>query len=304
MKNKNNGTFAEKVPLKKYITLFSAVMTAYAFIENKFMLCVRRERLGDGLKIVQVSDLHKKKYGHGNEKICRKIKRENPDLIFITGDVVSRTETDFSAVGLMLEKLCGIAPVYLIFGNHEQSLPCGMKRDFIKSVKKSGAVILRNRSVCKEIKNRKIYICGLNEKYTTYRRKNSYRNLDVISCGDMENLLGKCPDGETLLLAHNPFFCGAYAEWGADYTFSGHVHGGAVRLFGRGILSPERKFFPQFSKGVYRVGKMFLLVSGGLGKLRLFNPPEIVAYDIPLKPEKRKENQEYSAHPREITAER
>ena len=83
-----------------------------------------------------------------------------------------------------------------------------------------------------------------------------------------------------LLLAHNPFFGEAYSQWGADYTFSGHVHGGIIRLFGVGLLSPERKFFPKKTKGVYDYGGKKLLVSAGLGKFRLFNPPEIVIYDL------------------------
>ena len=71
-----------------------------------------------------------------------------------------------------------------------------------------------------------------------------------------------------------------YAKWGAKYSFSGHVHGGSVRLFGKALLSPERRFFPKYAKGVYDFGDKKLLVSAGLGKLRLFDPPEIVIYDI------------------------
>ena len=83
-----------------------------------------------------------------------------------------------------------------------------------------------------------------------------------------------------MLLAHNPLFAEAYSQWGADMTFSGHVHGGAVRIFGKGVLSPERKFFPKYTKGVYTVGNMKLLVTSGIGKLRLFNPAEMVVYKI------------------------
>ena len=35
-----------------------------------------------------------------------------------------------------------------------------------------------------------------------------------------------------------------YAQWGADLTLSGHVHGGVVIIpFKGGLLSPERDFF-------------------------------------------------------------
>ena len=60
----------------------------------------------------------------------------------------------------------------------------------------------------------------------------------------------------------------------------GHVHGGAVRFFGIGMLSPERRFFPRYTKGVYDIGGKKLFVSAGIGKLRAFDPPEIVIYDI------------------------
>ena len=38
--------------------------------------------------------------------------------------------------------------------------------------------------------------------------------------------------------------------WGADYIMSGHIHGGAVRIFGVGILSPERR---TVHRGAHRV---------------------------------------------------
>jgi predicted MPP superfamily phosphohydrolase len=53
-----------------------------------------------------------------------------------------------------------------------------------------------------------------------------------------------------------------------------------MRIFGKAILSPERKFFPKYSKGVYSIGGMKLLVSAGLGKFRVFDPAEIVVYEI------------------------
>ena len=84
-------------------------------------------------------------------------------------------------------------------------------------------------------------------------------------------------DGFTLLLAHNPFFCEAYSAWNAELVLCGHVHGGMLRLpFIGGVFSPERRFFPKYSAGSYNVGNMLMFVSRGLGRLRLFNPREVV----------------------------
>lgn len=83
------------------------------------------------------------------------------------------------------------------------------------------------------------------------------------------------------MLAHNPLCAKAYSQWGADIVFCGHIHGGAVRLpLLGGLLSPERKFLPEYSKGIYHIGKTEMIVSGGIGKPRLFNPPEIVFCEL------------------------
>lgn len=260
------------------LLIFSA---GYIILENKFMLKTRREYLKkSGVKIAHISDLHKRRFGENNSRICRILGREKPDIIFITGDIVSRTETDFSGIKIFLENLKKIAPVILIQGNHEQSLPEFFRDKFIEIVKKTGIIMLENNSINLKINERNLHIYGLKEDYSVYKNGGSYRNLSVITARDMERYIGKKPDGEVILLAHNPLFAEAYAEWGADYVFSGHIHGGILRIFGRGILSPERKLFPEFSKGIYKIKEMKLCVSGGLGKFRLFNPPEIVIYKI------------------------
>ena len=185
--------------------------------------------------------------------------------------------------GRMIEIYCmvSLAPIPMAtFGNHEQSLPEEKRRELLRVIAESGAVLLRNDSISVNIRGRSMNIHGLEPSYSTYKKNDSYRDLDVITLADMERLLGKCPEGENLLIAHNPFFGEVYAEWGADYIMSGHIHGGAVRIFGVGLLSPERRFFPKNSKGIYTIGKAKLLVSAGLGKLRLFNPPEIVTYEL------------------------
>lgn len=271
----------KRMKFRKMRNKLLILSAGYVILENKFMLKTRREYFKkNGVKIAHISDLHKRRFGENNSRICRILRRENPDIIFITGDIVSRTETGFSGIKIFFENLKKIAPVILIQGNHEQSLPEFFRGKFIETVEKSGIIMLENNSVNLKIHGRNLHIYGLREDYSTYKNGESYRNLSVIDESDMVRYIGKKPDGEVILLAHNPFFAEAYSEWGADYVFSGHVHGGILRIFGRGILSPERKLFPEFSKGIYKINKTRLCVSGGLGKFRLFNPPEIVIYKI------------------------
>ncbi|WP_295066864.1 metallophosphoesterase [Ruminococcus sp.] len=267
----------------KYIILIVIVIVLfviYALIENFFLLMVRREKLGNGIRIVHLSDLHRKRFGRNNIRLCEKVKELSPDLIIFSGDLITRYEQDLSCAEMTLKMLCKIAPVYMIYGNHEQSFSETMRPELEAMFERSKVILLRNESSEININGRHLKIYGLLENYGVYKKNGGYRDLDVIKTADLEKLLGKCPEGEVLLMAHNPFFAEAYAEWGAKYTFSGHVHGGAVRIFGIAMLSPERKFFPKNSKGVYTYGNMKLLVSAGLGKLRLFDPPEIVVYEI------------------------
>ncbi len=264
----------------KYIILIVMILfLIYAVCENAFMLVVRHEKLDIGIRIAHISDLHKKRFGKENSHLCSKVEAESPDIIIISGDIVSRTQTDFSDVDKMLARLKKTAPVYVIFGNHEQSLTPEKQEELIDIISKNGAVLLRNSHAAAEIRGRSFNIYGIEPSYTVYKKDDGYNDLDIVTEKDMEDLIGRCPDGETILIAHNPFFGEAYAQWGADHTLSGHIHGGAVRLFGVGLLSPERRFFPRYAKGIYTIGNMKLLVSAGLGKLRLFNPPEIVIYD-------------------------
>ena len=264
----------------------AVLLLIWIVIEDRLLLLVRRERLTDredSIRIVQISDLHRRSFGRDQSRITRLTRAQEPDIIFVTGDLVTRVETEFSSKQRFLRDLCAIAPVYMIYGNHEQSLPDEAEKDFLRAVTESGAVLLRNSCRTAGIRGRKLSICGIEPDYSVYKRtgeRHPYRGLSTLSEDDVEKLLGKAPEGEVLLLAHNPLFGPAYAEWGADITFSGHVHGGVVRVFGKGLLSPERKFLPEYTKGIYRIGDMALCVSAGLGKLRLFDPPEINVYEI------------------------
>lgn len=272
-KRKNKGIAVKKIIQKVLIS--GAV---YGLLENTMMLRVRRERLGKDICAVQISDLHRRSFGRGNRYLCEKVRRENPDVIMITGDLVTRNCKNFSKADAALKGLCRIAPVFMIEGNHEQSIPPEYKKRYYSMLRRNNVILLKNNYSDVDIGDRKIRIYGLCEPYSTYKKNGGYKDLDTVTADDINLYLGKKTDREVWLLAHNPLHGRAYAQWGADYTFSGHVHGGAVRLFGTGILSPERKFLPEFSKGIYTIGNMKLLVSAGLGKLRMFNPPEIVTY--------------------------
>ncbi len=263
------------------VLILILILIVYVIVESKVLLVKRRVNLGGSVKILHISDCHGRNNRKYNSRIIDIVMKEKPDMIFITGDFVSRHITEFRTAEAFLTALCSFAPVYMCMGNHEQKFTNARQEDFLEAVANTDAKMLINSGEYVEVKGRKYYICGLMPEYSVYKKDGGYKNLDDVTLQDMNNLLGQCPDETTLLLAHNPLFAKVYADWGADYTFSGHVHGGIVRLFGVGFLSPERKFFPRYSKGNYEISeKSILFVSAGIGKLRLFNPPEVIIYNI------------------------
>lgn len=253
----------------------AGLLTGWAFFENTRMLCVHRYTAEmQGLpRIVQISDLHKRQFGEDQKRLIRRVAACKPEYILITGDLVSRTFTDFTGTEKLLRRLCSIAPVIVSEGNHETDFPPRQYAKLRAAVCRSGARYLKNE--CIRIGD--ISIAGLALSSEYYRGGGRFGYSGEIECTPetMHSMLGECPE-HTLLLAHNPLCFPVYAEWGAELTLSGHVHGGAVRLpLLGGLLSPERKFFPKYDKGKFRIGASEMIVSGGLGKLRLFNPPEI-----------------------------
>ena len=59
----------------KYIILVAiAVFLLYVIYENFFMLVVRREKFGSGVKIVHLSDLHKRTFGIHNSRLCSRVR--------------------------------------------------------------------------------------------------------------------------------------------------------------------------------------------------------------------------------------
>ena len=75
--------------------LFLLVLLADLFIE-RFLLLTRCEiiplkelpREFDGLRILQISDLHHRTFGKDNCRITRRVRKIKPDFIVITGDLL------------------------------------------------------------------------------------------------------------------------------------------------------------------------------------------------------------------------
>ena len=270
-----------------FIIISTAVLAAaviYALIENR-SLAVKKYSLSlpsfkKGFKAVHITDIHKRSYKNNWEKLIRKVDELSPDVIFLTGDLVSRTETDYDYKGVLIRRLCDICPVYCCLGNHELDLSSDNLKRLIKVMTENGAVVLDNKNAVFEKDGSSINIYGASLKRSVYRNENNgFSGLESYTSEELYKALGS-PEKPSILLAHDPFFLDSYSEWGADLIFSGHVHGGLVGTPFGGLLSPERKFFPKFTKGIYKSRNSVMILSAGIGKYRIFCPPEIVLLSV------------------------
>ncbi len=249
-------------------------------------LRIKSEKINNSgsISIVQLSDLHKKSFGTDNINLINAVKSLKPDLIFITGDMVSRDILNLSDFQHLISELLKICPVYYCIGNHEKDIEKinpKLYNQLISFLSASHIHILDNKTEKININNIKINISGITLPPECYKNNEKYKNLHKLTAGEISDIIGTCDDSFNILLAHNPVFFDAYAEYGADLIFSGHIHGGCVRLpFLGGILSPERKFFPKYTSGIYKKNNSSMIVSRGLGKFRVFNPPEIIFLEL------------------------
>ena len=274
----------------------TAAAGIYCMIQNR-QLCMTEyeivfEKLPSvfsGKKILQLSDLHTKKYGDNYDNLINSCKTADPDYIFFTGDLYSRNEVNLDHKLVLMKRLRTIAPVYYVFGNHEADTP--EKAEVLASkLEQCGINVLRNKKIRLYSGEDYINVYGADIESKYYKNaKGSYSNLPPLTVEKLDRMLGESDKYHfNILLAHTPFPFINYAKWGADLIFSGHCHGGVIRIpkIG-GLLSPERKFLPEYTKGVYTKDKnensAKMVVSAGLGKFRLQNPSEIILVTLRSK---------------------
>lgn len=249
---------------------------------------LRREKIAFPVegKLLHISDVHfSKKTTHEHNQrvteeilhICRSCGKA--DAVCVTGDVISRKYTDDSFTdGLQLmETLRQLAPVLYSFGNHEMDWGPDVRADYVRKLQAAGITVLDNESA--ELGG--IRFTGLTVPQTVFKNPGGhYWDLTPVTEPLIGRLVGNKGDLPTVLLAHTPLGLSGYAAWGAEAVLSGHVHGGIVRVGNTGLLSPERRFLPKFTKGLYREGACTMNVSAGIGKFRLNNPAEVVCVEL------------------------
>lgn len=226
----------------------------------------------DGLKIVQISDLHNKSFGKDSSKLLDKIKAYEPDMIAVTGDVVDVYHTDIDVAVTFMQEAVKIAPVYYVTGNHEIWLEEDERDDLMNRMCEAGVICLDNECISVSYEDTCFNLIGLDDS--------------ALGGNALERIMREVDTGRfTVLLAHEPQYFDAYSSQEVDLVLSGHAHGGQFRLpFIGGVYAPDQGFNPEYYEGEFVQNGTTMIVSRGLGNsvipLRLFNFPEIVYVEI------------------------
>jgi predicted MPP superfamily phosphohydrolase len=221
-----------------------------------------------GKKIVQISDVH---LGHildasFLQDIVEKSNAQQPDIVFITGDLFDGSDGQLDDLVRPLNGLKAPLGIYFVTGNHETYL--GVDRAYA-ALRKTPVRILDDEM---------LLIDGLQIIGISYPQRGFSKDI----AGVIQKLPGFNPHKPSLLLYHNPTGVAQAKEAGINLQLSGHTHHG--QIFPIQIIS--RLVYGKYYNGLHIEGDYTIYTSSGAGTwgptMRTGNHPEIAV--IRLEP--------------------
>jgi predicted MPP superfamily phosphohydrolase len=218
--------------------------------------------LHDGLKIVQLTDVHVGRATPASRvrSAAAQANACEPDLVVLTGDYLSHGER---GLGLLSEQLCGLrAPVLSVLGNHDHWVDADGAARVLAGM---GYVVLRNQNTTFRVRGAPLTVVGLDDLATG--------NTDVA-----RGFCGAPREGSRIVLAHVPRTAEQLLDYRASLCLSGHTHGGHVNIPGL-TAAIFRTLRENYLSGRFHVQRTQLYVSRGIGgavmPFRLNAPPEV-----------------------------
>ena len=238
---------------------------------------LQSDKVESGFRIVQLSDLHLHEFGEKNAELVDWVRRLEPDIIVITGDMNNHFDDDTHVVTELCSQLVEITDVYYVMGNHEWVDHIDRHTTIKADIVATGVTMLDNSYIVTELNGNRVVIAGLVNEVSNYDKYNGNKFMD--------RFMGE--EGFKLLLVHYPeYFLGKLNDYTIDLAMCGHTHGGIIRIpvLG-GLYSSDQGFFPELYQGMQTVeGGSVVVVSRGLGGEgnipRINNNPEIVVVDV------------------------
>lgn len=282
------GLFAGFLPF--FVIVYGIFKARYNFKVHEVKLTFSHlPEAFNGLKVVQISDLHLGSFNHRFHILERAIKRINqlePDLLFFTGDLVNNYAWELRGWRKAFRHFSPEIKKYAILGNHDygdysQWKSKKDKQENFNAIKQFYAEnnfkLLLNESENIEKENQKIAIIGVE----------NWGHPPFKQYGDLQKALQNTEDIPfKILLSHDPSHWNAQVtdQTNIALTLSGHTHGmqAAFKLKNK-EWSPIKYKYKQWA-GLYNHNQQYLYVNRGLGWLgfpgRLGMRPEITLIEF------------------------
>jgi predicted MPP superfamily phosphohydrolase len=224
----------------------------------------------ENYRIVQLSDVHCGPWTPA-ARVRRWVGRINalaPDLVAVTGDLITTGSEYVGAVSQALGGLRARDGVYACMGNHDYFTD---GEAFARSLDEAGLTVLRNRGLPIHRLGDRLFVAGVDDTWT--------KRADVRAA-----LVERPDQTPTVLLAHDPLLFAEAAAHDVELMLSGHTHGGQIAVPGFARKLNLARLASPFTVGLYRVGRSLLYVSRGAGTtgppIRLGAPAEIAVLTL------------------------
>lgn len=266
----------------------------------------------DGLRILQISDLHDTRFGPADRDLLTAIASARPDLLALTGDILDRGTADLGPLRALAGRLLEIAPALAVPGNHEGGTPLGAV--LLDDLAAAGVTVLRDARIDLPWGGAALRVAGIDDPrlhggsasrpFSPALDRSLIRaSLDRAGVPERRPPRRSSPTGEVpvgpgqgagaaagaadgdgavdVLLAHRSEMLDIYAEREVSLVLTGHAHGGQWRPpRTQGLYAPNQGLLPRRTAGIHRRGGTAQVISRGLKVRRhlprLGNPPELV----------------------------
>ena len=234
--------------------------------DRKTIELIRLPNKFDGLKIVQISDLHLGTFGR-RRAVCRKllkaVNNEKPDIIVFTGDLVNNKASEVRPFVNILDSFKAKYGIFSVLGNHDYCIygdfedENELKKNILQIInteKKFGWEVLINQNKAINIEGQEIYIIGV--------ENNGKPPFPMRA--DLNKAMTGIPEHACkILLSHDP------SHWreqvlrktDIDLMLSGHTHGMQFSFLG---FNPAVFVYREWG-GIYKENNQILHVSLGVG---------------------------------------
>ncbi len=272
------------LPIRIAIQLIGTALVAYGFIiePRKVGLTRKKHRTAKintqrPITLLHLGDLHVERITTREKQLLDAIETLQPDLIVFTGDILNlsylKDPQAHAAAREIMAKWNAPLGVYGVSGSPAVDLE-EIWPDLTRDLPVHW---LHNEQVRVNTPAGDICITGM---YCSHK--------PFVDTPELEKLAGNLShDDLNILLYHSPDLAPAAARLGFDMQFSGHTHGGQVRLPFYGALFTASLYGKRYESGQITVGDMVLYVTRGIGlegsgapRVRLFCPPEIILWEI------------------------